>query len=90
MRNGRPRRVIGAVQVDAGDRGGGIIFTSSTAGIKGFGGLQGGGLGYAASKNGIGGLMRTLANALAPLNSRVNTAHPCAAKPVRATKHRLT
>src|SRR4030088_1843809 len=30
----------------AGNRGGVIIFTSSTAGLKGFGGLQGGGLGY--------------------------------------------
>ncbi|MGC2301203.1 MAG: SDR family NAD(P)-dependent oxidoreductase, partial [Acidobacteriaceae bacterium] len=36
----------------AGNRGGVIIFTSSTAGLKGFGGLQGGGLGYAASKHG--------------------------------------
>ncbi len=39
----------------AGDRGGAIVFTSSTAGLKGFGGLQGGGLGYAASKHGIVG-----------------------------------
>src|SRR5262249_19162770 len=37
----------------AGNRGGVIIFTSSTAGLRGFGGLQGGGLGYAASKHGI-------------------------------------
>ena len=50
----------------AGQRGGSIVFTSSTAGLKGFGGLQGGGLGYAAAKHGIVGLMRTLANALAP------------------------
>ena len=36
----------------AGQRGGAIVFTSSTAGLKGFGGIQGGGLGYAASKRG--------------------------------------
>ena len=62
----------------AGQRGGSIVFTSSTAGLKGFGGLQGGGLGYAASKHGIVGLMRTLANALAPHSIRVNTVHPTA------------
>jgi NAD(P)-dependent dehydrogenase (short-subunit alcohol dehydrogenase family) len=66
-----------------GNRGGVIIFTSSTAGLKGFGGLQGGGLGYAASKHGIVGLMRTLANALAPLNIRVNTVHPTAGRTCR-------
>ncbi|ANH29413.1 3-ketoacyl-ACP reductase [Mycobacterium avium subsp. paratuberculosis] len=69
----------------AGNRGGVIIFTSSTAGIKGFGGLQGGGLGYAASKHGIVGLMRTLADALAPLNIRVNTVHPTAVNTMMAT-----
>ena len=39
----------------AGGQGGSIVFTSSTAGLRGFGGLQGGGLGYAASKHGIVG-----------------------------------
>lgn len=62
----------------AGGRGGSIIFTSSTAGLKGFGGMQGGGLAYAASKHGMVGLMRTLANALAPQSIRVNTIHPTA------------
>lgn len=68
----------------AGQRGGSIVFTSSTAGLKGFGGLQGGGLGYAASKHGIVGLMRTLANALAPENIRVNTVHPTAVRTMMA------
>ena len=68
----------------AGGHGGSIVFTSSTAGLRGFGGLQGGGLGYAASKHGIVGLMRTLANALAPLNIRVNTVHPTAVNTMMA------
>src|SRR5947209_2894379 len=68
----------------AGQRGGVIIFTSSTAGLRGFGGLQGGGLGYAASKHGIVGLMRTLANTLAPLSIRVNTVHPTAVRTMMA------
>jgi SDR family mycofactocin-dependent oxidoreductase len=68
----------------AGRRGGSIVFTSSTAGLKGFGGLNGGGLGYAASKHGIVGLMRTLANALAPQDIRVNTIHPTAVNTMMA------
>ena len=68
----------------AGGQGGVIIFTSSTAGLRGFGGLQGGGLGYAASKHGIVGLMRTLANALAPHSIRVNTVHPTAVNTMMA------
>jgi SDR family mycofactocin-dependent oxidoreductase len=74
----------------AGNRGGVIIFTSSTAGLKGFGGLQGGGLGYAASKHGIVGLMRTLANALAPVNIRVNTVHPTAVNTMMAVNPAMT
>jgi SDR family mycofactocin-dependent oxidoreductase len=74
----------------AGNRGGVIIFTSSTAGLKGFGGLQGGGLGYAASKHGIVGLMRTLANALAPMNIRVNTVHPTAVNTMMAVNPAMT
>lgn len=68
----------------AGERGGSIIFTSSTAGLRGFGGTQGGGLGYAASKHGIVGLMRTLSNALAPQSIRVNTVHPTAVNTMMA------
>lgn len=73
-----------------GGRGGAIVFTSSTAGLKGFGGSQGGGLGYAASKHGIVGLMRTLANALAPHSIRVNTVHPTAVNTMMATNPAMT
>jgi SDR family mycofactocin-dependent oxidoreductase len=74
----------------AGQRGGSIVFTSSTAGLRGFGGLQGGGLGYAASKHGIVGLMRTLANALAPHSIRVNTVHPTAVNTMMAVNPAMT
>ncbi|KUI31537.1 3-ketoacyl-ACP reductase [Mycobacterium sp. IS-1496] len=74
----------------AGERGGSIVFTSSTAGLRGFGGLQGGGLGYAASKHGIVGLMRTLANALAPHSIRVNTVHPTAVNTMMAVNPAMT
>jgi SDR family mycofactocin-dependent oxidoreductase len=74
----------------AGGRGGSIIFTSSTAGLRGFGGMQGGGLGYAASKHGIVGLMRTLSNALAPHSIRVNTVHPTAVNTMMAVNPAMT
>jgi NAD(P)-dependent dehydrogenase (short-subunit alcohol dehydrogenase family) len=74
----------------AGGRGGSIVFTSSTAGLRGFGGMQGGGLGYAASKHGIVGLMRTLANALAPHSIRVNTVHPTAVNTMMAVNPAMT
>ena len=74
----------------AGERGGSIVFTSSTAGLRGFGGLQGGGLAYAASKHGIVGLMRTLANALAPESIRVNTVHPTAVNTMMAVNPAMT
>jgi len=74
----------------AGEPGGSIVFTSSTAGLRGFGGVQGGGLGYAASKHGIVGLMRTLANALAPANIRVNTVHPTAVNTMMAVNPAMT
>lgn len=74
----------------AGGQGGSIVFTSSTAGLRGFGGLQGGGLAYAASKHGIVGLMRTLANALAPHSIRVNTVHPTAVNTMMAVNPAMT
>ncbi len=74
----------------AGARGGSMIFTSSTAGLRGFGGMQGGGLGYAASKHGIVGLMRALANALAPYSIRVNTVHPTAVNTMMAVNPAMT
>jgi NAD(P)-dependent dehydrogenase (short-subunit alcohol dehydrogenase family) len=74
----------------AGGCGGSIVFTSSTAGLRGFGGLQGGGLAYAASKHGIVGLMRTLSNALAGESIRVNTVHPTAVNTMMATNPAMT
>jgi SDR family mycofactocin-dependent oxidoreductase len=59
-----------------GARGGSIVITSSTAGIKGPGTLTPGGQAYAAAKRGVVGLMQTLALALAPHSIRVNTIHP--------------
>ncbi len=52
--------------------GGSIILTSSTAGIKGMANLAH----YVSAKHGVVGLMRTLANELAPDMIRVNTVHP--------------
>ncbi|WP_132992153.1 mycofactocin-coupled SDR family oxidoreductase [Gordonia zhaorongruii] len=57
--------------IDAG-RGGTITFTSSIGGLKG---VQHVGH-YVAAKHGIVGLMRTMANELAPHSIRVNTVHP--------------
>jgi SDR family mycofactocin-dependent oxidoreductase len=73
-----------------GGRGGSVIITSSTAGLRGFGGQQGGGLGYAASKHGVVGLMRCLANALAPHSIRVNTVHPTAVRTMMAVNPGMT
>ncbi|MGW5734049.1 MULTISPECIES: mycofactocin-coupled SDR family oxidoreductase [Streptomyces] len=60
----------------AAERGGSIVLVSSTAGLVGIGGASNGGLGYAASKHGVVGLMRTYANNLAPHSIRVNSVHP--------------
>jgi SDR family mycofactocin-dependent oxidoreductase len=57
-------------------RGGAVVMTSSTAGIKGYVGGWGGLDGYTAAKTGIVGLMRLYANLLASDNIRVNTVHP--------------
>jgi len=59
-----------------GGRGGSIVITSSTAGIKSVGTPKTGGRAYAAAKRGIVGLMQVLANDLAKHNIRVNTIHP--------------
>jgi SDR family mycofactocin-dependent oxidoreductase len=56
--------------------GGSIVLISSTAGLTGIAGPSRGGLGYAASKHGIVGLMRTYANNLAQYSIRVNSVHP--------------
>jgi SDR family mycofactocin-dependent oxidoreductase len=60
----------------AGGRGGAMVLTSSTAGIKGYSGSTAGAVGYTAAKHGVVGIMRTLANDLAPHSIRVNTIHP--------------
>jgi SDR family mycofactocin-dependent oxidoreductase len=57
--------------IEAGN-GGAIVITSSTAGVKGMAGAGH----YVTSKHGVVGLMRTLANELAPHWIRVNTVHP--------------
>ena len=59
-----------------GGRGGAMVLTSSTAGIKGYSGSTAGAVGYTAAKHGVVGIMRTLANDLAPHSIRVNTIHP--------------
>jgi SDR family mycofactocin-dependent oxidoreductase len=60
----------------AGERGGSIVITSSSAGIRGTGTDKAGGQAYAASKRGVVGLMQVLANELAKHSIRVNTIHP--------------
>lgn len=60
----------------AAGRGGSIVIISSTAGLTGIGGPSNGGLGYAASKHAVVGLMRTYANNLAAHSIRVNSVHP--------------
>jgi SDR family mycofactocin-dependent oxidoreductase len=57
--------------IDAGN-GGAMVFTSSIGGFKG---IQQVGH-YVSAKHGIVGLMRNLANELAPYRVRVNTVHP--------------
>ncbi|MEN3300188.1 mycofactocin-coupled SDR family oxidoreductase [Pseudonocardia sp.] len=55
-----------------GGRGGSMILTSSTAGLKGFPNFAH----YVSAKHGVVGLMRTLALELAPHLIRVNSVHP--------------
>jgi SDR family mycofactocin-dependent oxidoreductase len=57
--------------IQAGNRGS-IVITSSAAGLKGLTGAAH----YVSAKHGLVGLMRTLANELAPHFIRVNTVHP--------------
>jgi SDR family mycofactocin-dependent oxidoreductase len=52
--------------------GGAIVITSSTAGLKGMANLAH----YVSAKHGVVGLMKTLANELAPEMIRVNSVHP--------------
>jgi NAD(P)-dependent dehydrogenase (short-subunit alcohol dehydrogenase family) len=59
-----------------GKRGGSIVITSSTAGLKGMADPSPSGQAYVASKHALVGLMRALALELAPRSIRVNTVHP--------------
>jgi SDR family mycofactocin-dependent oxidoreductase len=62
-----------------GKRGGSIVLTSSTAGLKGMTGGSPSVEAYVASKHALVGLMRALALELAPRSIRVNTVHPTGA-----------
>jgi SDR family mycofactocin-dependent oxidoreductase len=55
-----------------GGRGGAIVLTSSVAGLRSYSGVSH----YVAAKHGVVGLMKTLAQELAPHRIRVNTVNP--------------
>lgn len=59
-----------------GKRGGSIVITSSTAGLKGTPSLSASGNAYSAAKRGVVALMQSMAGYLAPEWIRVNTIHP--------------
>jgi SDR family mycofactocin-dependent oxidoreductase len=59
-----------------GGRGGSVVITSSSAGLRGTGSEVAGNQAYTASKRGLVGLMQVWANLLAPHSIRVNTIHP--------------
>jgi SDR family mycofactocin-dependent oxidoreductase len=59
-----------------GGRGGSIVITSSSAGLKVTGSNKPGGQAYNAAKRGLVGYAQTLALELAPHSIRVNTIHP--------------
>lgn len=63
------RAVIPAMKAAGG---GSIVNISSTAGLKGFGGVPA----YISSKFGVRGLTKAAAIELAPFNIRVNSVHP--------------
>ena len=59
-----------------GGRGGSLVFTSSTAGLRALANSTASAQAYAAAKRGMVGYMQTMANELAPEMIRVNTIHP--------------
>lgn len=63
-------------ELRAGGRGGSIVITSSTAGLKATPSMNASGSAYTAAKRGLVGLMQGLAGYLAPEWIRVNTIHP--------------
>jgi SDR family mycofactocin-dependent oxidoreductase len=70
----------GIPHILAGGRGGAVVLTGSTAGLRGMGGG-----GYGVAKHGVVGIMRGLANDLAPQSVRVNVVHPTAVNTLMAT-----
>ena len=62
--------------IRAGGRGGSIVITSSSAGLRGMGTDKAGAQAYTAAKRGLVGLMQVLANQYASEMIRVNTIHP--------------
>ena len=64
----------------AGGRGGSIVITSSTAGLRASPGSGVGQVAYTAAKTGLVGLMKQLAVTLAPELIRVNSVHPTGVK----------
>jgi SDR family mycofactocin-dependent oxidoreductase len=73
----------------AAGRGGSIILTSSTAGLKGVGVDQQGSMeGYTAAKHGVVGLMRVFAMQYGKYSIRVNSVHPSGANtPMTHNEH---
>lgn len=59
-----------------GGRGGSIVITSSSAGLKGTGTDVTGALAYTAARRGLVGMMQVWANDLGKHSIRVNTIHP--------------
>jgi SDR family mycofactocin-dependent oxidoreductase len=59
-----------------GGRGGAVVFTNSTAGLRGLGGGTVAFCAYTAAKHGLVGLARTLARDVGRHGIRVNTVHP--------------
>jgi SDR family mycofactocin-dependent oxidoreductase len=66
--------------LQAGGRGGSIVITSSTAGLRASPGFAVGQVAYTAAKTGLVGLMKQLAVTLAPQSIRVNSVHPTGVK----------
>ena len=64
----------------AGGRGGSIVITSSTAGLRASPGSGVGQVAYTTAKTGLVGLMKQLAVTLAPESIRVNSVHPTGVK----------
>ncbi|WP_262323948.1 mycofactocin-coupled SDR family oxidoreductase [Acidiferrimicrobium sp. IK] len=60
----------------AGGRGGVVVLTGSTAGVRPIGGFRAGALAYTASKFGLVGICKQMAEALAEHSIRVNAVHP--------------